>query len=313
VPAWEDRPVLLVTGAAGYVGTALVAELVRQGAPVRAGVRDPRRPAALPESVPRVLADLDDEASLRAAVQGCDGVFHVAAVIRNSPAETAQANVEGTARLLRAAVGAGVRRLVYTSTTAAIIDSTGQVSERTSAGTALADPYARSKAAAEQLVLAAAGDGLETVIVNPVSIYGPSPAGPLSYNTLLAAAASGELREVVDTPVGWVLAQDVAAGHVLAFERGAVGSRYALCGEVASFPHVLNSYAELVGSDRRVTGLPPGSVLGPDAPLFARRSEVYGKLGPVRVDDTQARALGFTGRGLDEGLRLTASWLATRG
>src|SRR5258706_604420 len=83
------------------------------------------------------------------------------------------------------------------------------------------------------------------------------PAGRLSYNTLLAAVARGEGREVVDTPVGWVLAQAVAAGHVLAFERGVPGSRYALCGEVASFPRVLNGYAELVGSEHRVTGLPP--------------------------------------------------------
>jgi dihydroflavonol-4-reductase len=302
---------LLVTGAAGYVGSALVAELVRHGLPVRAGVRDPLRPAALPESVPRVRADLDDEASLRAAVQGCTGVFHVAAVIRPSVAETARANVEGTARLLRAATAAGVRRLVYTSTTAAIIDSTGQVSERTSAGTALADPYAQSKAVAEGLVLAAAADGLEAVVVNPVSIYGPSPAGPLSYNTLLRGAARGEVTEIVDTPVGWVLAADVAAGHLLAFERGEPGLRYALCGEVASYPHVLNSYAELVGSPHRVAGLPPGSTLRPDAPPFAHRSAIYGQLPPAKVDDSQARALGFRARGLAEGLQLTASWLTT--
>jgi dihydroflavonol-4-reductase len=301
---------LLVTGAAGYVGAALVAELVQRGMPVRAGMRDPRRPAALPASVQRVHADLDDEESLRAAVRGCDGIFHVAAVIRNSAAETAEENVAGTARLLRAATEAGVRRLVFTSTTAAIIDSTGWVSEQAVAPTALPDAYARSKRDAEGLVLAAAADGLEAVIVSPVSIYGPSPAGPLSYNTLLAAVARGEVREVVDAPVGWVLAEDVAAGHVLAFERGIPGSRYALCGEVASFPRVLNGYAELVGSEHRVTGLPPGSVLAADAPLFAYRSQVYGMLPPVRVDDTQARALGFTARGLDEGLRLTASWLA---
>jgi dihydroflavonol-4-reductase len=303
--------VLLVTGAAGYVGSALVAELVRRGAPVRAGVRDPGRPAALPESVPRVRADLTDEESLRAAVQGCDGVFHVAAVIRNSAAEAARANIEGTDRLLRAAVDAGVRRMVYTSTAAAILDAAGQVSER-AAGTALADPYTQSKATAEALVLAAAADGLQPVIVNPVCIYGPSPVGPLSYNTLLAAAARGELAEVVDTSVGWVLAEDVAVGHLLAFEHGVAGTRYVLCGQVASFPYVLNTYAELAGSEHRVTGLPPGSTLRPDAPPFAYRSEVWGKVGPVRVDDSQARDLGFRARGLDEGLRLTASWLSGR-
>jgi dihydroflavonol-4-reductase len=300
--------VLLVTGAAGFVGTAVVAELVRQGLPVRAGVRDPGRPAALPDSVPRVRVELDDEESLRAAVTGCDGVFHVAAVLRPSPVDTARANVDGTARLLRAAADAGVRRFVYTSTTAAIIDAAGQVSE-TATETALPDPYATSKAAAERLVLAAAEAGLPAVIVNPVCVYGPSPAGPRSYNALLAAVASGEVREVVDTPVGWVLAEDVAAGHLLAYEQGVSGTKYALCGEVAPFPQVLNTYAELAGSPHRVVGLPPGSTLGPDPQPYAYRSEVYGKLPPVRVDDRQARTLGFTPRDLADGLRRTADWL----
>ncbi|MEN3356170.1 MAG: dihydroflavonol-4-reductase [Mycobacteriales bacterium] len=301
---------LLVTGAAGYVGAALVAELVRRGLPVRAAVRDLSRVSMLPGTVQRVRADLDDEASLRAAVAGCDGVFHVAAVLRPSPVDTARGNVDGTARLLRAAADAGVTRFVYTSSTAAIIDATGLVNERVTE-TALPDPYATSKAAAERLVLAAAADGMPAVIVNPTCVYGPSPAGPLSYNTLLLAAARGEVSEVVDTPVGWVLAEDVAAAHVLAYERGVTGAKYALCGEVASYPRVLNTYAELAGSPYRVAGLPPGSTLGPDPQPYAYRSEVYGKLPPVRVDDSQARALGFTPRPLADGLRHTATWLSS--
>jgi dihydroflavonol-4-reductase len=85
-----------------------------------------------------------------------------------------------------------------------------------------------------------------------------------------------------------------------------------LCGEVAGFGSVLHRFAELTGSHHRVTVLPPGTTLGDDAPLFARRSEVYGKLGPVHIDDAQARALGFAPRGVDEGLSLTAAWLANR-
>lgn len=109
-----------------------------------------------------------------------------------------------------------------------------------------------------------------------------------------------------------VLAQQAAAGYSSgpAFERGEAGRRYLLCGEVASFGRVLDTYAELVGSAHRVRALPPGANLDDDAPPFARRCEVHGKLGPVRTDDAQARALGFTPRGLDEGPRLTADWLA---
>ena len=90
---------------------------------------------------------------------------------------------------------------------------------------------------------------------------------------------------------------------------GAAGRRYVLCGEVATFSAVLNRVAELWGSPHRVRALPPGTTLPPDAGLFARRSEVYGRLGPVRVDDAQARAIGFHGRGLAEGLPLTVDWL----
>jgi dihydroflavonol-4-reductase len=104
----------------------------------------------------------------------------------------------------------------------------------------------------------------------------------------------------------------VAAGHLLAYQRGESGRRYVLCGEVAPFGAVLHRYAELVGSPHRVRLLPPGSELGADAPTFARRSEVYGKLGPVRVQDRQARALGFYPRGVEDGLRLTATWLTDR-
>ncbi len=299
---------LLVTGAAGFVGAAVVAELVRQGLPVRAAVRDLNRVSMLPGSVQVVRADLDDEASLRAAVAGCTGVFHVAGVVRPSAVDTARGNVDGTARLLRAAADAGVGRFVYTSSTAAIIDATGLVNERAT-DTALPDPYATSKAAAERLVLAAADDGMPAVIVNPVCVYGPSPAGPFSYNSLLTAAANGTVREVVDTPVGWVLAEDVAAGQLLAYEHGVSGTKYALCGEVAPYPQVLNMYAELVGSPHRVVGLPPGSTLGPDPQPYAYRSEVYGRLPPIRMDDSQARALGFAPRDLAAGLRHTAAWL----
>ena len=114
---------------------------------------------------------------------------------------------------------------------------------------------------------------------------------------------------MVDSPVGWVLAEDVARGHLLAYERGEAGKRYALCGEVAQFSTVLDRVCALWGSPHRARTLPPGTTLPPDAPVIAQRSAVYSRLGPMRVDDAQARAIGFTGRTLDEGLPLTVSWL----
>jgi len=300
---------LLVTGATGYLGSVLVDLLVRRGLSVRAAVRSPQRAAVLPDTVERVAADLDDEASLVRVMQGCEGVFHLAASVGHSYEATRASNVEGTRHVLRAAVRAGVRRVVHTSSSAAIIEPSGLVSERAAGGTALVDPYSTTKAGAEQLVFTAVREGLDARIVNVVNAYGPSPLGPLSYNALLLAAIHGKAGAIVDARVGWVLAEDVALGHLLAYERGEQGKRYVLCGEVATFPTVLDRAAELWGSPARVDVLPPGSAVPEDAILFAKRSEVYGRLGPMQVDDAQARALGFHGRGIEAGLRLTVEWL----
>lgn len=299
---------LLVTGATGYLGSLLTTLLRDQGLEVRATVRSAERARALPDGVRWAIADLSDADSLRRAAEGCSGVFHLAASIGHSLEESRRLNVDGTGAVLRAAREAGVRRFVHTSSSAAIIDPGGLVSEQAPGGTALVDPYSTTKSEAEQLALAAAGE-MDVMVLNPVSIYGPSPAGPHSYNGLLAAAAEGGIEAVVDAPIGWVLAEDVALGHLLVYRHGESGRRYVLCGEVMSFGSVLHRYAELVGSPHRVRVLPPGSDLGPDAPIFARRSEVYGKLAPVRIDDRQARALGFSPTGLEDGLARTAAWL----
>jgi dihydroflavonol-4-reductase len=303
---------LLVTGATGYLGSALVALLTDAGLPVRATVRSEARALVLPEGVERAFADLGDEQSLVEAMQGCEGVFHLAASLGPSPEDTRRSNVDGTGRVLAAAARAGVHRVVYTSSSAAIVAASGLVSEQAPNETALVDPYSTTKAEAEGLVFAAVAEGLDACIVNPVNVYGPSPYGPGSYNGLFLAAARGEVTEIVDAPVGWVLAEDVARGHLLAFEKGEAGRRYVLCGEVATFGRVLGRFAELTDSPHRVTTRPPGATLPDEASLFARRSEVYGKLGAVHVDDAQARAAGFAPRGVDEGLAITAAWLAGR-
>lgn len=300
---------LMVTGATGYLGSALVDLAVRRGEKVRAAVRDPGRAAGLlPDGVELVAADLGDQSSLERAARGCSAVLHVAGTVGHVLAETRKGNVEGTRRMLAAAIAAGVPRFVHTSSSATLLTADGVMAEEPSGPPAMTDAYSSTKAEAEALVLDAARAGLEAVVVNPVNIYGPSPRGPLSYNGLFVAAARGEVTTVVDAQVGWVLAEDVAAGHLLALERGEPGRRYLLCGEVATFGRVLRTYADLVGG-RRVRTLPPGSSLGEDAGTFARRSAEYGLLPPVQVRDSGARALGFTPRGVDEGLAITAAWI----
>lgn len=298
---------LMVTGATGFLGSALVDVAVRRGLRVRAAVRDEARARALlPAGVDVVVADLADLDALTDAARGCSGVLHLAGSVGHSAEETRRANVDGTRQVLAAAVAAGVERFVYTSSSAAVIDMDGLVAEEPSGPPALTDPYSTSKAEAERLVLAA--DGVAAMVVNPVNIYGPSPRGPHSYNGLFVAAARGEVPAVVDATVGWVLAEDAALGHLLAMERGEPGRRYVLCGEIATFGRVLHTFAGHVDG-QRVEVLAPGSSLGADAGTFARRSEVYGHFPPVRVDDRGARGLGFAPRGVEDGLARTARWV----
>jgi len=307
----------LVTGATGFVGSAVVALLHARGYAVRAVVRDSARADVLPDGVERVAADLADGEALARAMDGCEGVFHLAAAVGAPGPEAHELNVGGTARVVDAVRRTGVRRLVHTSTSAAICvpDPDGPgclVAEDAAGGTALTDPYSTTKAEAEAVVLDAVATGsVDAVVATVVNVYGPSPRGPLSYNQLLAAAARGAVGDIVDTSPGWVLAEDVAVGQLLAHDRGETGRRYVLCGEIASFPRVLDTYCEMVGSPHRVHPLPQGSDLPPDAPPFADRSVVYGRLGGYRVRDDGARALGFDPRGIAEGLALTARWMGS--
>ena len=298
---------LVVTGGTGFLGSVLVDLAVRRGHDVRVTVRDADRARALlPASVDVVVADLHDVDAMTAACRGAAGVLHVAGSVGHTAEATRRANVDGTRDVLAAATAAGAARFVYTSSSAAVMDSTGLVAEEPLGPPALTDPYSASKTDAERLVLAA--EGIEALVVNPVSIYGPSPQGPHSYNGLFTAATRGEVPAVVDSEIGWVLAEDAALGHLLACEHGAPGRRYVLCGGTATFGHVLHTFAAHTGG-ARVPVLPTGSSLDDDAGTFARRSEVYGHFPPVRIDDRGARALGFAPRGVDEGIPLTADWI----
>ena len=302
-----------VTGGTGFLGSSLIELLSKEGHSVVALVRRPERADVLPASVVQVAGDLTSEAAMVAGMAGCDGVFHLAASVGGTIEATREFNTEGTRRVLRAAKTAGVPRIVHTSSSAAIITPDGTVSENHSGDTALVDPYSVTKAEAERVVFAAVEGGQDVRIVNVVNAYGYSPRGPMSYNLLIRAACEGALKTVVDARVGWVLAEDVSKGHLLAFESGAAGKRYILCGELGTFSTFLGVAKRLWGSAQALQVLPPGSDLPSDGHFFARRSEVYGKLGPVTTEDANARAIGFTAAGIEAGLGATIPWLKLQG
>ena len=212
---------MLVTGATGFVGSAVVRRLVASGVAVRALVRpgsDQRNLEGLPVTV--VTGDLTDLASLQRALAGCQGLFHVAADYRlwvRNPAAMYQTNVEGTRALLQAAARAGLERIVYTSSVATLgLRADGQPSdEDTEASlTDMIGHYKRSKYLAEEVVRELARDGVPVVIVNPSTPAGPGDVKPTPTGRMIVDALAGRMPAYVDTGLNMVHVDDVAAGHL---------------------------------------------------------------------------------------------------
>jgi dihydroflavonol-4-reductase len=259
----------LVTGATGFVGSAVVRALLAAGEPVRVLLRRPGdlgQVEGLP--VEPVAGDLCQPASLAAAVAGCSALFHAAADYRLfalDPGVLYRTNVEGTRALMLAAAEAGVGRIVYTSSVATLgLRSDGGPADETTPAT-LADMighYKRSKFLAEQLVRELIETrGLPAVIVNPSAPIGPRDARPTPTGRMVLAAARGPMPAYVDTGLNVVHVDDVAHGHLLAFERGRIGERYILGGENWTLREILTAIARLVGRRAPRLRLPPGAVL----------------------------------------------------
>ena len=251
----DDSGLTLVTGATGFVGSAVARALLARGHRLRLLVRaggERANIAGLPAEL--AVGDLRDPASLARAVAGCRYVAHVAADYRlwvPDPAAMNQANVDGTRALLLAAQAAGAERMVYCSSVAAL----GLVGDGTPADEAtpnhigkVVGAYKRSKYLAEQAVLALARDqGVPVVVVNPTAPVGPRDIKPTPTGKMVADAAAGRMPAYVDTGLNVAHVDDVAAGHVLALERGQAGECYILGGEDLTMQALLGLVAEASG------------------------------------------------------------------
>jgi dihydroflavonol-4-reductase len=280
----------LVTGATGFVGAAVTRALVSAGWQVRALVREGSDRSNL-QGLPLELAvgDLQDAASLDAALPKCGALFHVAADYRLGARdfeELYRTNVEGTHNLLIAARRAGVERIVYTSSVATIgIPPDGSAGDEDTP-VDLADMighYKRSKFLAEQLVLDSMDSGVAVVIVNPSTPVGPGDVKPTPTGRLVLDAASGRMPAYVDTGLNIVHVDDVAAGHLLAFDRGTPGERYILGGEDMTLRQILTYIAERVGRSPPRLRLPYAAVL-PIAYLAEAYSKISGRTGRVTLE-----------------------------
>ncbi len=326
---------VLVTGATGFVGSAVARLLKTRGERVRVLARpgsDRRNLNGLDLEVAE--GDLLDEGSLEAALQGVKTLFHVAADYRlwvPQPDQIYAVNVEGSRKLMVAALRGGVERIVYTSSVATLGILGGDQSADEATPVALTDMighYKRSKFLAEEAVRELIADSnLPAVIVNPSTPVGPNDVKPTPTGRMIVEAARGRMPAFVESGLNLVHVEDVAEGHLLALEKGRVGERYILGGENMALSGILAEVARIC--DRR----PPKISLPHDLILpFAHLAEAWARLAkPVQdpfltVDGVKmakkhmyfshqkaARELGYQPRPAVEGLKDAVAWFRQEG
>lgn len=323
----------LVTGASGFIGSAVVRALLQAGHEVQVLLRtqsNRRNIDGLPVSV--AIGDLTDRTSLERAVEGCEALFHVAADYRiwvPNPDDIYRINVTGTRDLMLAAGAAGVKRVVYTSSVATLGLNGDHSPSNEDTPVTLAEMighYKRSKFLAEQEVHKLVREaGLPAVIVNPSAPVGPRDIKPTPTGQLVLDAAKGRMPAYVDTGLNVVHVDDVGAGHVLAFERGRIGQRYILGARNMTLIEILQTVAQISGRRPPRLRLPPNVILP-----FAYLSEIWARLtgGEPRISvdgvrlarkymffsiDKARRELGFDPRPVEEALRDAIGWFHEHG
>ena len=324
---------ILVTGASGFVGSAVARALLAAGGRVRLMVRaGSARGNVDGLEAEIVTGDLRDPDAVRRAMSGADALFHVAADYRiwvPDPAEIIRNNVEMTRCVMDAALAAAVPRIVYTSSVATLQcysdgrqgDENGPLTEGSAIGA-----YKRSKVAAERLVEKLVREqGLPAVIVNPSTPIGPRDIKPTPTGRIVLEAASGHMPAFVDTGLNLVHVDDVAAGHLLAFRNGRIGERYILGGQDVALKDMLADIAALTGRAAPTIALPrrllfPVAYISQTVARFTGRepmATVDGlRMAKYRMYFSSARAqreLGYAARPYGEGLREAIAWFRTQG
>ncbi len=324
----------LVTGAAGFVGSAVVRCLLEAGHEVRAMARstsDLRNLEGIPVEVLR--GDLTDPDSVAKAVNGCEFLFHVAADYRlwvPDPKSMYRNNVQGTRNVMFEALRRGVRRIVYTSSVATLaLSGNGKSCDETSCGCLedMIGHYKRSKFLAESLVLRLVEEcDLPAVIVSPSTPVGPRDIKPTATGRIILDAISGRMPAYVDTGLNLVHVHDVANGHRLALERGKIGERYILGGQNMSLRVILKELAEIAGHRPPLFRMPHtaaaavacisetcSKITGGGEPRVTREGVKMARKYMFFSSEKAVRELGYNARPVKEGLSDAVAWFRRNG
>ena len=328
-----DPGPVLITGASGFLGPALVDVFRAAGFPVRILVRktSPRRNLTW-NDVEIAEGDMRDPVAVAAAMRGQRYLVHAAADYRlwaPDMEEIVRTNRDGTRILMEAALKAGVERIVYTSSVATIkphddgtpADETRPLTPETAIGA-----YKRSKVVAERVVEEmVARDRLPAVIVNPSTPIGPRDVKPTPTGRIIQEAAMGRMPAFVDTGLNLAHVDDVANGHLLALRKGRIGEKYILGGENVLLSQMLADIAGMVGRKAPTVNL-PRAVVYPIAFVSEQMARITGKAPFATIDgirmsryrmffsDAKARAeLGYSARPYREGLSDAISWFREAG
>lgn len=320
----------LVTGATGKIGNAVARQLAERGDEVVALVRNPAKARELlPSGVELGRGDVSDPASLRKAAEGIDAAFNCMGLFEQwfaDPGVFDRINAEGARNVVAAAREAGAKRVVHTSTFDVFhAPQGGTVSEAEVANYPKDTAYERSKQLAERLVLEEAENGIEVVIANPASVYGP---GPWHATGMDRAIRDAIRRRLPATPPGGmtlVFAEDVARGHLAAFDRGKPGERYILADGYAPMREVLRLAVAEAGRG----WVPPAIPLrvargmagaGEAVSRVIKQPPLLGKgqltflMWQARASNERARTeLGVEFTPLPEGVARTVRWMTDSG
>jgi dihydroflavonol-4-reductase len=327
-----EQDVTLVTGVSGFVGSAVARALAATGRRVRGTVRSSSPTANLADFPGELVeADLRDEQAVWQIMQGTCELFHVAADYRlwaRDPEEIVRNNLAMTESVMAAARRAGVARIVYTSSVATLLPDPAGPSDETRAARPdqATGVYKRSKVVAERLVEGmVAREGLPAVIVNPSTPIGPRDVKPTPTGRILVEAANGKMPAFVDSGLNLVHVDDVAAGHILAAEKGRIGERYILGGQDATLAQMLADIAALLGRKPPRVELPRAPIY-PLAWLAERWAGVTGREPFLTLDSLRMakhrmfyssakaeRELGYRARPYGEALRDALDWFRGEG